>query len=274
MELTNILKQIEEYCSTHDINHRFVGGVSFGGLLNEHTTYHIDKKKRIITLSQHNKLTLLRSDGSTKDIDMILFCPEKDTLLAFKSFLLQMEKEVLDKKGVFPVISFENAIYPQASQRNVILQFVSALEVDVDNHVFLTFDDLRQEISWESLQPWKVILNDQDKLSFMVRNPIADFYAYYFRSPGGLKPKDELKIKYLGTLAIDLLTKNSDYQTLYKPWQEFIKQLEKTTHSRIQLKILITKLYWQTVGTTLAHGKGGIGIITRSLMNQFTGVRQ
>lgn len=274
MELRKTLKSIETYCKKNEIDHRFVGGVSFGGLLNEHTTYDINQKQRIITLSHHNELQLFRSDGSTKDIDMILFCPDQGKLLAFKSFLLQLERDAWRQKQLFPIVSYENAIYPHHPQRNVITQFVSALEVDQDNRVFLTFDDAKQEISWESLHPWTVILADQDATNLTVRNPIADFYAYHFRSPGGLKPKDEKKIIYLQKLTKELLHYFPEYDIMYEPWRAFIKQLEKTKNGRIQLKIVITKLYWATIGTTLSHGKGVIGLVTRYLMNQFTGVRQ
>ena len=66
---------IEKYCTKMKINHRFVGGVSFGGILQEKSTCEIDINKRLITIFNPRDLTLLRSDGTKKDIDLIALSP-------------------------------------------------------------------------------------------------------------------------------------------------------------------------------------------------------
>lgn len=279
--LNNIIQTIEKYCNKEQLNHRFVGGVSFGGLVNKQTQYIINLEKKTITLHDHNPLLLMRSDDSIRDIDIIFFCNDNKKLLDFKKFLIDLEREAQKKKQLFPYISVENAIYDTLGIRNPINQFVTALEIDKKGNIYLTFDELQQEISWMSLEPWLLIL--EDKTEYTVRNPIADYYAYIFRSPGGIKPKDEQKVFVLKKLKEDIVMLglehqpqkiNFDSDEYYKTWEKYIDKLNKSTSLRIRLKIAFMWLYWRTLGTPLTHGRGLLGKSISPFFNQFTGIKQ
>ncbi|HSW88817.1 MAG TPA: hypothetical protein VLG12_06670 [Candidatus Saccharimonadales bacterium] len=267
-----IIASIEKYCKQQQLNHRFVGGVSFGGLLNDKTSAEIDLDTKTILLKKHNKETLLRKDKTIRDIDVIFFCDNKNKITKFAAFINDLRK-TSPKIGTFPDISYEPTIYPTFGKRNHFSQFVTALEVDEKNNLYLAFDDVQQKISWESVEPWTVIL--EDGLQFTVRNPIADYYAYIFRSPAGPKPKDEKKLRYVKKLAeavIDLGKAHDpkiDYtsQAYYGSWQTYIEKLNKTENPVTNTKKFWLKVYWQTIGTFFAH------IFTRS-GNNFTGVKQ
>jgi hypothetical protein len=55
----------------------------------------------------------------------------------------------------------------------------------------------------------------------------------------------------------------------YGPWQTYIDKLKHSTLPSVRSKRFITRLYWQTIGTTLAHGRG-IGKPIFAIFNFFT----
>ncbi len=264
--LEQTIGRIEKYALKHQLNHRFVGGVSFGGLLNKHTTYDISIKDKKILLYHHNPLTVIRNDKSIRDIDLIYFSEDKEKKQQFEQFISELEKS----SQVFPDISAEPAVYTTISKRNHLFQFLTAYEVVADT-LFLTFDVISQKITWQSVEPWTVVL--ENGLYYTVRNPIADYYAYLFRSPAGLKPKDKEKIIFLKKLADTVIAEGKkqkiNYQSLeyYLPWQQYMKKLKQTKNIRAKAKIYFMKIYWQTIGKYLAHSKMVV------LTNNFTGTK-
>lgn len=266
--LPEILQAIESYCNTNKLNHRFVGSVSFGGLLRKETTHRIDIKKKTVRLLHHAPLSVLRDDGTVRDIDIILFCKEKEKIIALKRFLSSLKS---------PLISIEAALYPSFGKRNIFFQFVTALEVDKENRLFLAFDAITQHISWKSVEPWTVILENDQK--YTVRNPVADYYAYQFRSPSGIRPKDMEKVLLLKKLADEVIKKGNSHHInyisddYYRPWQTYTQQLQQTNRLSVLLKRKLSYYYWKTVGTYFAHGKG-TGKLFLFLSNQFTGIKQ
>ncbi|NTU47063.1 hypothetical protein HGA88_05545 [Candidatus Roizmanbacteria bacterium] len=281
--LYTIIQQLEQYMNENDINHRFVGGVSYAGVFDENSVYSIDIHHARISFASHKPLSLLRADGTVKDIDIILFCTAPEKIKALNGYINSLRTQAEKEHKLFPLISIESAIYPNSGKRNKLLQFVTAIEIDGtedfgQGSVALTFEDLSQRISWKTLEPWTIILDNG--ITYTVRNPIADHFAYFFRSPSGLKPKDEEKIVHLKKLAQEVVKKgkkaNISYlsEDYYKPWERYTADLTHSTNPSTQTKAQLTRWYWQTVGTTFAHGKGKIGQLIARLANQFTGVKQ
>ncbi len=265
MSVEEIIQEIELFCKKNSIDHRFVGGISFGGFLHAKTTWTIDIKKRVVTLKNHNPLSLIREDNTIRDIDLIVLSQEKkDMLQTYVATLAKQYKQ-------FPSVSIESPIQVHKQQRNVLTQFVSALEIDEKNNIYFSFENIKQKISWKSIEPWTVVL--ADKTSFTVRNPVGDYLGYLLRTPSGLKPKDKEKIVYVKKLADDVIKQgkknNIDYlsEEYFGTWQEFIDKISKSNNPSIVIKKNITAIYWQTIGTSCSR-------IFSSLGNQFTGVRQ
>ncbi len=280
--LYSTIQQIENYCNEYDIPHRFVGGVSYAGLLNPETTYNLDLPAKTIQFSNHNPLELIRADGSVKDIDMIIFTPDEKKVIGLHTFVAGLRKQALEANDLFPDVSIEATIYPSLGTRNALLQFVTALEVDTnatfgDGNIYFAFDDLKQTISWKSLEGWTIYL--QNGTHYTVRNPIADYLAYHFRSPSGLKPKDKEKVLRLKQLADEVMELGKeqgieyDSKDYYQPWKRYTDRLTHRT-GLTGVKAVIMRVYWATIGTTLAHGKGFIGSILTKFANQFTGIKQ
>ena len=200
-------------------------------------------------------------DRTKKDIDLLILSKINNQLEGLKEKLNDFD------------VNIEHAIYyPQ--KINYLLQFVTNIYVNPKNQPFLQFDSIYQPISWESLEPWKVIL--ENKTTFTVRNPLADYYAYQFRTPSGAKSKDLEKLKLLKKLCSDL-SKMAKRQKLnyfsnkyFTLWEKYIEQLNSTNNIQIKFKKMVTKIYWNTIGEYLAHGRG-VGKYLIKLQNKFTG---
>jgi hypothetical protein len=276
------IKDIEEYCKKNNLQHRFVGGVSYGGLLNKNSTYAIDLSQKKIQIHQHNELVDLRKDGTAKDIDLIVIEPNKEKVVAFQEHIYKLQKTMYKKYNFDVPISLEPAVYRSNRERNWLTQFVTAIEVEESakfgkGSVSFAFEDLKQKIAWNTLEAWTVEL--ENGLKYTTRNPIADYYAYFFRSPGGVKLKDINKIVYLKKLADDVVEMGKqthppiDYfdDRHYGTWKTYIKRLHESSSITIRAKSLLMRAYWNTIGTYLAHGKGITKVLSK-LATKFTGV--
>lgn len=280
MLMYDVIRALEDYCTEHKLAHKFVGGVSYAGLLNPHTTFDIDIKHRIVSLKKHNELTSTRHDQTIRDIDLIVFTPDKSKLLELKQFIKHLPENIKIKD--FPHISVEASIYPSMGRMQTWLQFVTSLQVDTDaefghGNIYLVFDQIREQISWKSLEDWQIKL--ENGLSYTVRHPLADYLAYHFRMPSGIKPKDEEKVKLMLPLVHRTLAlgkkEGIDYESkeYYGSWMHFVKRLE-LAHGWTRTKADIMKWYWSSIGTDLAHGKGPVGKFLLNFSNAFTGVQQ
>jgi hypothetical protein len=278
------IKEIEQYCLDHKIQHRFVGGVSYGGLVNKQTTYEFDLGNRHVKLKNHNELSDFRKDRTVKDIDLIVIEPDQKKVSAFQQYVYDLQKKICTKTGVDIPISVEAAIYPLKGDRNWLTQFVTAIEVDKVGHygegnIYYAFEDIKQLISWRSIDGWIVEL--ENGMKYTTRSPIADFYAYAFRNPGGVKLKDVNKLVYLKKMAKEMKRLGReenppidyDGELYYATWREYTGKLNSSSSFSIRLKSLVIRFYWNTIGTYLAHGKG-IGKMLSKFATKFTGVRQ
>jgi hypothetical protein len=267
--LSQMISEIETYAKKHQLNHRFVGGVSYGGLVDENTTYEIDVLKRTIRLHHHHPFELLRPDGSIRDIDLIILSQNAREIGSFATFVEKLEMKMKNELGFIPPISYEG-VYKKREKPPGLLDFVTTLHTS-DSEYFLVFDLVSQAISKATLEPWYVTLDTG--LTYTTRNPIADYFAYQCRSPAGIKPKDVTKIIHLSKLFKAVLAEGAiqgiDYmdENHYGTWQEFIDKLERSTVPSVQRKRAITRWYWSTLGTAFSHGRGIIGKPALAIFN-------
>jgi len=263
-----LIKEIENFCQTHTIDHRFVGGVSYVGWLNTTTTWKIDCKQKTVTLFDPQTPELRRKDKSYRDIDIIVLNDVPEATRKLKLFTKKLAKNP---------VSIES-ILSSSKKRRLIPQFNTALIKNTHGGLFFTLDKVQQEISMQSLEKWTLII--PNKLSLSVRHPFADFLAYHFRTASGVKPKDRQKIQTLKKLAFDSIEEGKklgiEYTgpEYYGPWLDYITRL-RHTKGKIRLKATATNLYWHTIGPRLAHGSVPIiGKSIATLGNKFTGGKQ
>lgn len=275
--LTEIIQKIETYCLIEKIDHRFVGGVSYGGLLNEKTHLKIDLPNKEVELVNHNPLTMVRDDHTLRDIDLIFLTTEPKKIFELKKFIAALKREVRPAIGQTPSISFEGPVPRRVTKPKGFLRFVTVIEIQ-KTALFLRFDTIRQQISRTSLEPWTVIL--EDGLRFTTRNPIADYFAYQFRSPSGVKPKDQEKLIHLEKVVRLMVIEGKKYdidffsKEYYKPWLKYQNKLAKNQSISVTSTKMLTSWYWSTIGTDLAHGKGIVRKSILAFFNLVTRLRQ
>lgn len=279
-DLHEIVCQIEKLCQETWITHRFVGGVAYSGLLKDKTTFKVDVAARTVYLKKHRELPVFRDDGTVRDIDLMTFCPDQEKIASLKR-MISRQALISGLGDKFPFVSVENAVFNDDKKHNKIFQFVYSVFIDGEDfgkgRVYLVYEGIREEISWQSLEPWMVVLEDGRK--YTVRNPYGDLLGYLIRTPIGFKPKDREKLALMEPLVDETIklgkSQGIDYfgDGYYGPWLNFFQKMA-TAGGTVGLKREIIKTYWDIFGTKLAHGKGPVAKVISRLGNQFTGIKQ
>ncbi len=272
--MEEMIVDIESFGKENGIKHRFVGGISYGGLLNDKTTYEISVLKREIKLKKHNQPTLLREDGTVRDIDIIFLTQNQAKITKLKEYVRKLKWKTRNKISFTPSISIEGVrILDDRQKSGKFFQYVTEIGIKKGQH-YLMFDEIKEKISIDSLEPWTVIL--ENDVRFTTRNPLADYYAYQFRSPSGVKQKDIDKVRLLKKLSAQVIregVKNSIFynsKQYYQSWQQYIRKLQRSTLPAVLSKRAILAWYWQTIGTSFSHGKGVLGKAIFGIFNTLT----
>jgi hypothetical protein len=280
IELHEIVCQIERLCQEMEIAHRFVGGVAYSGLLTSETSFKVSVPTKTVRLKNHRELPVFRDDGTVRDIDLVTFCPDPEKIAQLKK-MISSQAVISGLGDKYPFVSVENAVFNNDKKHNKIFQFVYSVFIDGEDfgkgRVYLVYENIREEISWKSLEAWTIVLQDGKK--YTVRNPYGDLLGYLVRTPIGFKPKDREKLALMEPLVdetIELGKKQGvDYfgDDYYGPWLNFFQKMA-TAGGTVGLKREIIKTYWDIFGTKLAHGKGPVAKVISRLGNQFTGIKQ
>lgn len=281
--------EMERIFKEAGLDHRFVGG-TFTDLLSPQTTSAIDVEKRTVSLINSPRPVPRRKDGTTKDIDIVCFGGEKELIERVEEvYRIQMKKERAKGKP-FSYVSLEYANRADWTPRKRHRQFVTTFDIDENNVLSLNFRSINQSISWESVEPWTV--NVGEKGSITVLNPYAHALCYALRVPSGVKKKDKEtetvtlendrlkaynKMFLIMSLAkrvseVDLRSgikyndkydPNTGLTGLYRPWIDYINKLLKDPDPVTWGIAKVTKTYWNTIGTRVAHGGFPFGVVSR-----------
>lgn len=281
----NILVKTENYCVTTGADHRFVGG-TIADLLSPNTNISVDPERQMVILKNYPPLTVLRPDGSVKDIDVIFFTKSFAVFQTARQDFASWQKEAKRNSVPFPAISAEAARHPHWSPRNSLRQFVTAWEIDSNNIPSLNFGSVHQPINPLTIEPWTYKLED-DQIKLTGLNPFGFALCYVLRVPSGVKMKEKHIDEYVrgykddGTPVMAKFNKMSlvmglaaqthresqnysrDLKARHKEWIDYIHSLQYTDDSSIRLKAAVTDWYWRHLGTKIAHGKGFLGMLSR-----------
>ncbi len=233
----DVLAKAEEILTDSGVDHRFVGGAIANHII-PGTSVTIDGNARTAIFDSFSIPSLIRSDGSVRDLDAIGFSPHPETYEeARKRF--EEERRAAGKRGLpYPPVSIEPTYYPDWPSRNRLLQLVSTLDVDRKGDLHLTFGAIDQPTPWETMEPWKMVFGNAYKLTAI--NLVGLPLRYYMRNPSGLKKKDQTpeaskngasysKVAILQKVADSVkkqgLDQGADYATLYNSWEKFIDTL-------------------------------------------------
>ncbi len=158
---------------------------------------------------------------------------------------------------------------------NHFKQFVTAFETDTQKMPHLAFGVIDRAITPASIAPWKVDLGYGVQITTF--NPVAHTLCYFLRVPSGLKKKDKepfsdgtrsySKISLLEGLALQTIDEGMlegvDYADMHKEWFAYIETLLKRPDPLTKLKGIIMRIYWDTIGTEVSHGKGAFVKLSR-----------
>lgn len=264
----DVLSKAEEIFQRAGTDHRFVGGV-ITNLVGVNTSVIINAEHRIAVFTSNKEPSLIRSDRSVRDLDAIGFSPFPDSYREAMR-LLREEAVRSRKQGLpYPPISIEPTYYSNWPGRNRLLQLVSTIDVDEGGQYHLTFGKVDQVTPAETFAPWIVTIGPELRLTSI--NPYGLPKRYCMRNASGIKRKDravEVVQDGIGFSKLDMLSKIADsiqkqslaqgvdYQSLYETWDQFIDKLLHHPDPLTKAKAIATKVYWETVGTALSHGKG------------------
>lgn len=267
-----VLNTIERYCNEYGLDHRFVGG-TFTDFIGPKTEAEIDIARRKVTLKKPNSAALRRSDGTIKDVDMIIYTPDRSKFLGVRKDFAEWTARETEKGIALPQISIEAARHPNWPERNSLKQFVTAWEINKWDRPHLVFGAVDQEIAPASIAPWRLDLGNGTQIT--VLNPVAHALCYELRVPSGVKRKDRqeigtydswvIKSPYSKLDLVDKLARQTiaeglreevNYNFLYSDWVDYIENLSKRADILTGIKGKITGLYWNTIGTQVAHGAG------------------
>lgn len=269
LDFMDTLRNVERYCAELCLDHRFVGG-TLTDFIGPQTRFEINVGERTVKLMDPNKNNLFRLDGTVKDIDMVVFTPDRCKFLEARKQFAEWVTRARAQGIAFPKISVEAARHPDWPKRNPWKQFVTAWEIDGDSIPHLVFGVVDTSIKPSSIEPWKVDIGDGTQITTL--NPIAHALCYRLRVPSGIKRKDKeqigvdnrgvslSKIKLVNGLAFQVHIESErqevNYSTIYKEWVDYIKGISRSSDFSIRMRRTFTGLYWDTIGTQVAHRSG------------------
>lgn len=278
----HVLNTAERILQDSGVDHRFLGG-AVTNPVSLVTKVGIDTRQKKAVYQDIKPMSLVRHDGSIRDIDVIGFSANPDTYTEARRRFHE-EAILAHKQGLpYPPISIEPISYLPPSFKQKLLQFVSTIYVNSDGRLNLSFGEVNQVIPDETLAAWHITFPGGLELTSI--NPYGIPKRYAMRNASGLKRKDKAIEEIRDGIAyskIDILTliansvteqglaQGVNYPAMYKSWEDFIYNLQNHPDWLTAKKAAITKWYWDTIGTALAHGRG-IFKPFASLGDSFTG---
>lgn len=242
--LIPLIVALESIFQKRGVSHRFVGGVSHAGLLE--AGFHVEKidiAKRTIEYTPTGNLHFQKHSGTTRDIDVVTFCPN--------SQVMKVVKDEVDTyiKYRYPQVSVtvENAFYDRTPHRlkSFLTAYVYKKDVPHLYHAPITVD-----IPEASLEPWLVKIGKD--VAYTTRHPLADWYSYAMRSSSGVKPKDRVKRDLLGNMCNQIIELGLEHGVEYRSegyfahWATFVQRLAEDLSPDLRLKRTLTRLYWES----------------------------
>lgn len=261
-----IVGQIEEFATKCELDHRFLGGLPSTALSSE-TKLLITASQRIAQVFNSPIRSLVRSNGTIKDLDALYFNPDKTAYNEFLKLIQLAKKRARSQDQNYPVISFERARWPE-DYPNRFFQFVSSVEVENSGSLALAYGETRQIIPATTFSKWKLVFDGGLEISTI--HPAALPERYLMRTgSGNVKLKDQGKYNAMRQKAMDVikqcLEQGFDYDLDFKTWGEFIDKLRYHPDRLTKAKGWLADTYWKTIGTGLSQGIGA------ELGNKFTG---
>lgn len=276
MQLREAITKVQQLGKQHHFTIIVVGGAMVRLIGKQTTIKKVDEAKRMIYVEHAENPTTTRPEDNQTivDIDCIAFSSESDPFTReVKQEFSTLSKEMLKLRedSVFPVVSLEPVLYhPYFPKPHPLTQFVSSIESYHSNNFFFRLGSSTADVATESLAPWTYVVSESEQIVSL--NPLALQLRYNIRG-FSIKPKDKEKIWGKSDFArfvqeFDKKTKGA-YQKDFIAWHDFETYIQQTRQPSMQIKRSLWNIYWQTIGTYLAHGTGPVGKLLLPLGNTF-----
>lgn len=279
MLLRESIQLLQEMARKHHLLVIIVGGAIVRLIDNDTAIKHIDEERQTILLGHAKNPSVVRiEDGKTTvDIDCIAFASATDPFKTnFKkdfTHFLQDLQNLSKTYPDFPRVSIEPVLYhPDFPKPQTFIQFVSSIESYYADNFFFRLGGVKQDVSKKSLEPWTLTFTDS-KETITTFMPTALQKRYAIRG-FSTKQKDKGKIfdanaPFAQFVANFRIKTKGTYDGYLTEWDEFEKKIATSKQPSMVLKRHMWNIYWQTIGTYLAHGTGILGKFLLPLGNTF-----
>lgn len=248
-----IINAVGNYFDSQNIQHAFVGG-TVANLIGENTTAIVDVQNKSITLQNGENPSMIRENGTVRDLDILIFTKEEDALTKSRQAIGDLAEESQAQGLAYPPISIEAAYQPDWNRkRNRWTQLVTMEEFDLLGNLFLTYGHTKQQVDHDTLQTWTYNTNGLSVRSFP---PGALWRRYTFRVASGVKSKDKAKVEQLKRF--DDQTKD-EVPIDYSSWDSYADKLFNHADPLTKfIKSPFTKIWWSIswLGESATQGVG------------------
>lgn len=248
-----------------------VGGMPIDAF-NDQDTIILPKEKRIIA-SDSFKPKLIRDNGTTRDVDMLLYNLDENNrpLNISESDLKKLSNDVgsaVSKKSL--EINLPAPVISLFSFTDKLSPFYSITSLNENHRVVLKQGLVTQELPEEALEPWELQFADGEVEQ--VLNPWEQYWRSKIRYSSGIKPKDLDKLSKLEQRLRDVPElaelESSDLIGAYRSFYERMMEQNKTQNIG---SIILGKEVNRSEAAVVS--KNALGALIMRLGQKFDGIQ-
>ncbi|MDB5186276.1 MAG: hypothetical protein JWL85_799 [Candidatus Saccharibacteria bacterium] len=234
-ELLHAATVTEQVCREYELDHRIVGGFVTDALVGVNEA-NIDTENKAIVLDVAPNIPAVRVNGTIRDIDVIAYNADPKRIKQAGRVLGSLITRV--PVGLFSILREDI----QGHKKLHMPQLYAKQIVDSEGGLSLFYDHIRQPLSWDAVEPWRIELDPDHSVT--VLNPAAHMLSYLTRLPSGAKEKDKgPKLSHLVEVARMVSDVDPrDYDEIFGPWLDFGQELANLDKSRIASDLRQRKL--------------------------------
>lgn len=176
-----------------DVDYRVLGGIGIQAVL---TAEQINPAVKEIVLSPDAELSVIRENGTRRDIDMLICTSDREWIMEAKDIVT----DAVGKELSVSVFGLRDRV--NGPRR---WDFLTQRYIDKDSgDVFMRCDNIEEKLPESFLEPW-VVKSSQLNPVAQVISPAAQLVSYKTRSITGIRHKDREKVDRLSGLLAENL---------------------------------------------------------------------
>ncbi|HSX23717.1 MAG TPA: hypothetical protein VLE74_01325 [Candidatus Saccharimonadales bacterium] len=242
-----------------------LGGIATGAIRD--TESGIDAVSQIVFASDSSTESVVRSNGTRRDIDILVKdVLEDDQAQEIKETVSEVVGDLL-VVSIFGFDKHEDEISPQGRFKSSVKDWVSRRTIADDGNLRYELHPLEQIVSKHSFEPWTLALPNGERVSIL--SPAGHVLAYAMRSISGIRHKDVEKIAAMtDRILADEVFESQIRSGIFREWLEFACAVYDLRDGRLNPRRpiireesgLADRLAFQTKGRFLAALEGSDAI--------------